>query len=785
MNPWLTRLFGLEKFAPGDAGVRFEFAREMPAWAWVLACAGLVFVAAWSYSRLSGARAGRIALATARSLTLLVLLTLALGPQLVRQPERVERDCVVVLVDRSGSLRVADVERPGGARGDREEQLRSSLAAAMPAFEALAKDRTVLWLGFDSGAYPLRTDAAGAPALDEPTGRRTLLGEAVDEALRRVAARPVSGMVIVSDGRSSDTLSKPTLRRLEAEQIPVFTVALGSAKPLPDFDVTAEAPSAAFVNDVVPVNVQIGVAGEDAGGAVNATIELVDDATGLVLDSRRVDQPDRAPGARANVTLTSTPDKAGRSGWTVRIRPDTADLSTRNNSASFAIELADRPIRIVYFDGYPRWEQRYLKTLLLREKSIRSASMLLASDRQYMQEGSEPLRSIPTSPGDWTGIDVVVLGDVRAELFSRDQLAQLREQVATRGAGLLIIGGQGSMPSGYFGGEVADLLPFVLDRSGESAIPVWADDVTVEPTQTAARYGLMRLSTDALASWPSELSDPQSGWSSLRWAQRIDPARLKPTAEVLALARPEASGAGEPSALVISMRYGAGRVVYVATDEIWRWRYGRGEVLYERFWLPIMRFLARDSIARTGKSVLLEASPQRAIVDQPIRVSARIADEAALAGRDAAAGIDVRITSRRSTGSESPQGARLKLSNDGRASFSATWLPAEPGTYSIELDDALLASGSAAVEVDVATRDDEMRFPHADHGALAALAAVSGGASLEPDKLAEVVPLLPNRQIRILGTPEIETLWDRPVVLALFVFLLAWEWFGRRWLQLS
>ena len=110
----------------------------------------------------------------------------------------------------------------------------------------------------------------------------------------------------------------------------------------------------------------------------------------------------------ARVTLVSKPDQAGKRAWTVRVVPDGPDLIQENNAAEVAVELVDQPLRVAQFDGYPRWEYRYLKNLLLREKSITSASMLLASNRQYLQEGEILLDAVPRSPEEWAKFDVVV-----------------------------------------------------------------------------------------------------------------------------------------------------------------------------------------------------------------------------------------------------------------------------------------------------------------------------------------------------------------------------------------
>ena len=57
--------------------------------------------------------------------------------------------------------------------------------------------------------------------------------------------------------------------------------------------------------------------------------------------------------------------------------------------------------------------------------------------RRYVQEGDVELTDLPDSPGAWEGIDVIVIGDVRADLFTTSQLEQIHDLVALRGAGIL------------------------------------------------------------------------------------------------------------------------------------------------------------------------------------------------------------------------------------------------------------------------------------------------------------------------------------------------------------
>jgi hypothetical protein len=65
------------------------------------------------------------------------------------------------------------------------------------------------------------------------------------------------------------------------------------------------------------------------------------------------------------------------------------------------------------------------------------------------------------------------------------------------------------------------------------------------------------------------------------------------------------------------------------------------------------------------------------------------------------------------------------------------------------------------------------------------IAAETGGRVLDAAALRDLSSLLPNREVRTLGTPDIETLWDKPIVFIVLLTLLALEWIGRRLIKLA
>lgn len=793
MNELLNWLFGLQgEVRFGAEGVEFGWARPIPAWAWALAAAGAAAAAGWSYSRIEAPVRARGVLATLRAFVLLLLIVMLAGPRLELERTSTERDWLYLLVDRSASMTIPDAPAPADiaarpGNGTREAQLRTTLERAGDTLASLAESKRTAWVGFDASAYDLPADDRGRmPALGEPSGRRTSINAALDTALRRAAAKPVSGIVLFSDGRADQRLARGVLNRLRAEQIPVFAVPLGADEPRPDWRVrTARAPSVVFADDVVPFEVTVERrGGAGAGAQAPPIVELVDTATDRVLDRAAV-----GPGGTA--LLDTTLSEPGERRLEVRLAEESArrDLIASNNNVQSTLRVVEGPIRVLYLDGAPRWEQRYLKSLLLREDSIASTSLILAPARRYQQDGDVRIGALPVSPEEWAEFDVVVIGDMQGGLLGAEQLEALKRHVADRGAGLLWLGGPTATPGAWRDTPLDDLLPMRVPAGGDpgaSGLELIQSDVILRRTDAAERLGLLELGEAGEAAsgeiWAGRVSDPATGWSRLRWAQRIEPDTLKPATRVFAEAVPVRGE--EPTPLVLSMRFGAGRSVYVGTDEIWRWRYGRGETLNERFWLPLVRLLARERVERAARGAVLEVSPREPVAGSAATLSVRIFDQALLD----AAPSSVRVRA------EAPGGARETVRLEpagadrpgrGSAEYTAAWFPNRPGVFSLAVDEPILAGMGLEAEVEVVAADDELREPATDHALLADLADRTGGAVLEPDELDRLPGLLPNRARVVIGAPGLATLWDTLPFLVGLVLLASGEWILRRLVKLT
>ncbi len=770
MNGLLNRVLGLEGLGFGTPGAEFVFERPLVAWAWALLALASLALAWWTYRGLPGSRPGRAAMGVLRAAIIVLLAVLAAGPQLRLEQMRTERDRVFVLLDRSASLSVPDA--PAGAGRTRAEQAEAALERAQPALAALAERSDLAVFAFGTDTRPASPDDPG-PAEDSATR----LGDALASVLAGARGAPIGGVVVLTDARTTDAIAPATLRRLESERVPVFGVPLGSPEPVRSVGIDqAESPGVAFAGDAAPVRARVVWSGAAPEGL---RVELVDRASGEVLDGAPVatDGPEGDAGS-AWVSLVTSPSEPGARDLEVRLSGVTRDTDEADNAVRTPIEVVDRPVRVLYVDGHPRWEHRYVKNLLLRERSIDATVLLLASGRRYAQEGDTLIARLPVSPEEWDEFDVVILGDLASDLFGSEQLAQLVEHVGTRGAGLLWMAGPGATPQGWFDSPAGDLLPMrpgapAGGGRGAGAPALWGEPITVAATGEAERLGVLRTDEEGRG-WNDRLTDPDAGWSVLRWAQKLAPERLKPGVTVLA----EAVGvtSAERAPLVMAMRFGSGRTAYVATDEIWRWRYGRGETLPERFWIPLVRMLARGRVAAALGPGLLTVAPERPEPGAPALIELEVFDQS-LIDR-----LPERLTAR--VTHDDGREELVPLRGEG-STRSGVWTPDGPGAVRVTLGPGAPELAGLSARAQVVEAGDERRNLDADHDLLTDLAERTGGRLVawdETDRLAEWVP---NRSRVHAGTPVIETLWDRWVVLGVLLALLTAEWVGRRLSRLA
>lgn len=248
-------------------------------------------------------------------------------------------------------------------------------------------------------------------------------------------------------------------------------------------------------------------------------------------------------------------------------------------------------LRVLYVESQPRWEYRYLKNLLLRDPSLEVQVLLLSADPDFQQERSPHLPAIRTfpSPAGLEAYDVVILGDVAgADLYAGAFVSVARAVAA--GAGLLVI--DGSL-SGAMWGQTA--LRTVLPVQHDPGAPLTDDSQPWQPALTQAGRDSPFLWLDR------ESPEHEAVWSRLEPLYSYTRALAARGGAQVLLEHPTDRGPLGPRPLLAWHGYGSGRCAWLGFDETWRWRSGVGDRFMARFYVGLLRFLARNPDVRSAR----------------------------------------------------------------------------------------------------------------------------------------------------------------------------------------
>ena len=605
-----------------------------------------------------------------------------------------------------------------------------------------------------------------------PDGQATALGDSLQRILTDVRSEKVAALVLFSDGRNNAGSLAPeaVAARFGRKNVPVIAVGVGDPDPPRDLSVDDfRAPDVSLAGDVLQGSLLVRAQGYTSPKEVQVKV-MLDDLTVY-------EQTGTVGGDQPEIELSFTTKITNPGEYTLKaeVAHDPDELTADNNQALRRVRVIDERIRVLYIEGYPRWEYRYLKNALIRDKHMQVQCLLLSADPDFVQEVSEgvpPLKRLPPREA-LLDYHVVILGDVSPEardrtgaaVFPDGALEAIKDLVKDRGGGLLMLSGDQFAPSKYGSTPIADLLPITIqDTQTVDATRAWRPAVTREGYESP----LLRLEPDEAENrelWDVKLPD-------LYWYAQTE--RAKPQAHVL-LVHPRDKNNQGPYPLAAWQRYGAGTCMWLAFDEAWRWRQGVGDKYHYRFYGQLIRWLSLQSFTR-AKRFFVTTDKTSYDVGETVQVRAEIRDREAGAEQPTQEVIV-----------EQPDGSRwnlqLRALEGEPGKFEGSFKPIQTGAYRVRID-----PGERGSESEVATRVFEVKLPRLElqeprmdqEGLTRVAQASDGGKFIRLHELAKTVEQIEPLQERIrVGRTERE-LWDRPEVFWLFLGLILLEWIGRK-----
>jgi uncharacterized membrane protein len=611
--------------------------------------------------------------------------------------------------------------------------------------------------------FEFNKDARRIEATEELrfNGKRTRMEAVTDLLQQEMGTLPLVGVILMGDGvdnASQDFLK--SLNSLERRKTPFYTVGVGSETITRDAEVIrVSAPREMLKDSTAVVAVQFKSSGLSGRKAVIDVRE-----NGTFTKTHDVTLP--ADGQVGETSIDVPVKNEGNQIFSFSIRVD-ADRIAENNVLDSLVTVRDDHPKLLYMEGEPRWEYKYIRRAIADDPNLLVESLLRSSPNKFYRQGIQDEATLedgfPKKKEELFAYSGIVLGSIESTFFKPEQLQMMVDFVTERGGGFQMLGGKNSFSSGkYQNTPIADMLP--VELLPDRALPV-IDKVKLKLTEFGRTHNMMRLSDN-----PATNSKIWGQLPPLEDFNRV--GDKKPGGVVLAEGEPE-NGGGDPILLAFQ-RFGRGRTMVFTTGSSWHWQMemDHEDQTHELFWKQMLRWLVSASPAQ----VSITTDKDTYLPGEQVIVTSDVADKEFKRLNNA------RVTAKL-TG---PDGLSENLpmdwsgAQDGTYSTQVTAATKE-GTYQLEVE-AMQGSekvGTYKAAFQVKDRPVEFYDASLDAGNLRSIASQTGGRYYPLEKLADI----PEDAVYVdveNSFVEQKELWDVPILFMMLCALLAGEWVWRK-----
>ncbi|MGE5487922.1 MAG: hypothetical protein ACM3ZB_08910 [bacterium] len=730
-HPWTA-------FSRGD----LLFLSGWPAWLLIAAIAAAAAALAASVLRVRSAR--RAALWGLQAAFVSLLILMLWRPAVSVSALKPHANIIAVLVDDSRSMAIRE---DGRARIDAVKELLAGSALA-----DLSSRYDVRLYRFSNSAERIENAAAL-----QASGSSSRIGEALDRVAADAASVPIGAVVLLSDGGdSSGGIDRDSVGRLRLRRIPVHAVGFGRESAGRDVEIAG----ITIPRRVLPGSrVRVEVALRSSGFKETKTRISVRDS-GSVLASRDI----TLTGVEQNETLEFSAGEAGARTLEIAVAPVAGEENTANNRVTRIMAIDARRPRILYVEGEPRWEYKFIRRAMDDDAAVSVVSMLRTTEnkiyRQGIRDAAELQTGFPSSPEELFRYDGLVIGSVDSSWFTVSQQEAIRQFAAVRGGGVLFLGGRAGLADGGYGrGPLAEMLPLELpERRGT----FHRDPAAPRLTSAGIESPIVRLVNDPSAN--------ASRWQSLPpLADYQETGAPKPAAVVLA----EMTVGNRTMPLLAIENYGRGRTAILATGGTWRWqmRLDHADQTHETFWRQLLRWVVEGTPSPVEAVTPLDVLSD----DTRLRLRAEVRDAGFRPAPDAR--VEARILA--------PGGAastvELAPNSEEPGVYTAEWNAAAPGSYVAEV---VAWRGEEELGRDAVTvlREDGVaeNFRTAQNRPLLeTLAAETGGGYYRPSEASKLARDIEFSEAGVT-VREARDIWNVPAMLILALMVRSAEWLLRR-----
>lgn len=633
------------------------------------------------------------------------------------------------------------------------------------------------------------------------------IGDALRSILVDHDATTLAGVVLVTDGQSNGpTPLSSALTLARRDEVALYPVGLGSSQPPTNVRVVdLDAPRRVYPGDKFVVAAVLQATGKsplevdvelidalDSGEEEASNAPGADDLAtslpgGQVLESQHVRlEPDAS---LTDIRFEIEPQTVGRRHLAVRIVAPPDDHNRIDDMQTARYEVVARKLKVLAIAGGPTREYLFVRNLLYRDESVEVDVWLQTGRPGMSQDADALLTAFPETAEELFEYDAIVMFDPDWSAIDAASLDLLDQFLTQQAGGMVLVAGPVYHPKitadrgdrrtnqirGFFPVNLATRGP-LLGGGRQGGSSAWPLQFTPEAGSAEFLW---------IADTPQQSSELWQEVGSVYDFVGVKSA--KPGAKVYAyFSDPSTEISGNLPIYFASQFYGAGRVYFQGSGEMWRLR-AAGDQYFDNYYTKLIRWVSEGRLLRDSKRGVLLVDAARAMVGQSVTLRAVLVDDqfqplnepfvtAKLLSPDGRF-RDLKLT----PAADSPRGG----------TYTGNFVATKSGGYEIQLavgdalDEELLRQ---SVQVRLPT--SELERPRRADDELMQLAAATRGkyfpmsenetaASVATKLAAEIVP---QPQVTVLaGTPDLMFGERRNAVLMwLIASVLTFEWITRR-----
>lgn len=639
-----------------------------------------------------------------------------------------------------------------------------------------------------------------ALAADETDSR---IGDSLRSILVDHDLTTLAGIVLITDGQNNGgTPLSSALAMARRSEVSLYPVGLGSSRPPTNVRVVdLEAPRRVYPGDNFVVSAVLQATGPSP---LEVDVELIDAldngengpadreasttlAGGQVLETQRIRlEPDAS---LSGIRFEIEPQTVGRRRLAVRILAPREDRNATDDIQSARYEVVARKLKVLTIAGGPTREYRFVRNLLYRDDSVELDVWLQTGRSGMSQDADELLTEFPATADELFDYDAIVMFDPDWSAIDSASLDLIDRFLAQQAGGVILVAGpvyhpkitssrgdsRTSQINGFFPVNLATRGP-LLGGGRQGGRTDWPLKFTPE-SQTAEFLWISDTPAESLELWDEygKVYD-YVGVKSAKPGAKVYAYFSDPTTEI----------SGSLPIFLASQFYGAGRVYFQGSGEMWRLRAG-GDQYFDTYYTKLIRWVSEGRLLRDSNRGVLLVDSARVMVGQTVSLRAVLVDDqfqpltdpfvvAKLLTPDGKI-KDLRLT----PSADSPRGG----------TYTGNFVATKNGNYEIELtvgdalDEQILLQ---SVQVRLPT--NELERPRRADEELMQLASATRGAYIKLDNSDSVASaaetlttsIVPQPQVTLLaGTPDSPFGERRNAVLMwLIASVLTFEWVTRR-----